>query len=237
MAIEGRFIEELQAEFVCFFFNSFVLAGGNWRRLHDAALGAEISNTSAVLAGQTKPHPAWYSACNAKKSQRYLGRVCKLQPFQWYFSVVPWHCSSIQNCFIKVVKGKIRWDILWVLRSIYLPPSRSFKPQLHRLVSLLLLNEPQPFKSLWVKQLLHSLDFCSCPFLHFLWLHSTPLEIWRPELSREHSTRLGFAQQQNDALCFILSSPPDDVQYFIGLLGCHCSFSQLFCGLSMRTPR
>lgn len=42
----------------------------SWGKLEEAALcspGAEISNTSAVLAGQTKPHPAWYSACNAKK--------------------------------------------------------------------------------------------------------------------------------------------------------------------------
>lgn len=43
MAIEGRFIGELQAEFVSFFSNSFVLAGGSLRRLHYVALGEKIS--------------------------------------------------------------------------------------------------------------------------------------------------------------------------------------------------
>lgn len=40
-----------------------------------------------------------------------------------------------------------------------------------------------------------------------------------------HRTRLGFIQQQKDALHFIPSSPPDDVPYFIGFLGRHCSLS------------
>lgn len=82
VAIGGRFIRELQSSL------SFPFA--SWGKPEKAALcsleGRDVMNI--VLAGQTKPCPARYLACSGRKSQCYLGRVCKLQHFWWSITLI-----------------------------------------------------------------------------------------------------------------------------------------------------